>query len=154
VHFSLVSVVGFSRQFLPDCLAQTALGGLHAGASELKGPQEICPATRRAQNWLPNKTIPRPDLHRFAPESLERESKMLFHQRNKNVVAARTLDGSLIEVTIRPVHVGGFVFAMTQSPPVRIPRNQYTRRGSATSSVLPRFRRDDSLRRSFHPGIR
>jgi hypothetical protein len=30
--------------------AQTALGGLHAGASELKGPQEICPATRRAQN--------------------------------------------------------------------------------------------------------
>jgi hypothetical protein len=34
----------------------------------------------------------RPGLHRLAPANRRRESKMLFHQRNKKVVAVRTQD--------------------------------------------------------------
>jgi hypothetical protein len=42
--------------------------------------------------------LPGPGLHRLAPASRGRESKMLFHQRNKKVVAVRTQD--------RPVPAG------------------------------------------------
>ena len=36
--------------------------------------------------------LPRPGLHKLAPANRGRESKMLFHQRNKKVVAVRTQD--------------------------------------------------------------
>jgi hypothetical protein len=54
--------------------------------------------------------LPRPGLHRLAPASRGRESKMLFRQRNKKVVAAKTQD--------RPAH-DHFPFAFTPSSAVQ-----------------------------------
>src|SRR5258707_1778076 len=61
---------------------QRAAGSMTSGPTGLK------------IDWF--ETQPSPGFDRFAPASRRRESKMLFHQRNKKVVAAMTQN--------RPLH--------------------------------------------------
>jgi hypothetical protein len=48
--------------------------------------------------------VPRPGRQRLAPASRGRESKMLFHQRNKKAVAGTTLFVPF-QLPLSPMHV-------------------------------------------------
>jgi hypothetical protein len=70
---------------------ETTSSGLHIGASEL-GPPEIYSAA--GIHWFEKQLSPIfTDLHRLGGG---RESKLLFHRRNKKIVAARTHIGAAI----------------------------------------------------------
>jgi len=49
--------------------------------------------------------LPRPGLHRLALASEGRESKLLFHQRNKNAVAAGTHSSVSRQLALSPMRI-------------------------------------------------
>jgi hypothetical protein len=77
---------------LPSRPPATVVGtGEYDSGVRWKKPQGIRALRLRAgfKNRL-CMNVPRPGLYRFASASRERESKMLFHQRNNSSVATRT----------------------------------------------------------------
>src|SRR5258705_5787233 len=66
---------------------QRAAGSMTSGPTGLK------------IDWF--ETQPSPGFERLAPASRRRESKMLFHQRNKKVVAAMTQNRPLHDIPLR-----------------------------------------------------
>src|SRR5258705_1150691 len=86
---------------------QRAAGSMTSGPTGLK------------IDWF--ETQPSPGFDRLAPASRRRESKMLFHQRNKKVVAATTQNRPLHDHSPSP---SASAFVIGRAPACGGPRDQ------------------------------
>ena len=84
-------------------------------------------------DWF--ETQPSPDFDRLAPASRGRESKMLFHQRNKKVVAAMTQNRPLHDHSPSP---SASAFVIDRAPAFAVPNSGLCGMGHSPSSFRVR----------------